>query len=102
MSLVRKARSHAGRKPRKDSWEKSHRRARKQLRLLLDTFATLQQQVLSDGLSQKSYEHLKQVLSRLEESLSVPLEQEIRKRSLKRFARTAKRTRHEFAEAPKE
>jgi hypothetical protein len=96
VSLVRKARSHARRRPRKAAWQKAHRRARKQLKRLLDTFADLQQQVLSDGLSHASYEHLKTVLGRLEDSLSVPLQQDIRKRSLKRLARTAKRTRLEL------
>jgi hypothetical protein len=96
VSMVRKARSHARPKPRKAAWQKVHERARSQLKRLLDTFADLQQQVLSDGLSHASYEHLKTVLSRLEDSLSVPLDQDLRKRSLQRMARTAKRTRHEL------
>jgi predicted RecB family nuclease len=96
VSLVRKADSHAQPEPKKESWAEAHRKAKKQLQKLLETFAGLQQQVLSDGLSHTSYEHLKTVLGRLEDSLSVPLEEPIRKRSLERFARTAKRTRKEF------
>ena len=96
VSMVRKARSHARPKPRKTAWQKIHRRARKQLKKLLGTFADLQQQVLSDGLSHASYEHLKTVLGRLEDSLSIPLQQDLRKRTLKRMARTAKRTRLEL------
>ncbi len=97
VSLVRKTQSHVRSKPRKLSWARHHARARKQLTKLLDALAHVQRTVLSDGVTQAANEHLKDVLQRLEESLSIPLEQDLRKRSLRRFAKTAKRTRRELA-----
>jgi hypothetical protein len=96
VSLVRKAQSHVRTKPRKAGWAERHARARKQLGKLLEELARVQRSVLSDGVSQTANEHLKDVLQRLEESLAIPLEQDLRKRSLRRFAKTAKRTRKEL------
>lgn len=97
VSIVRKALSHARRKPRKPGWQRVHARARKQLRKLLEELARIQRSVLSDGVTHTANEHLKSVLQKMEESLAVPLEQDLRKRSLRRFAKTAKRTRRELA-----
>jgi sugar phosphate isomerase/epimerase len=99
VSIVRKARSHTRRHPAKPSWARAHRKARKQLRKLLDELARIQRSVLSDGLTHVSNRHLKDVLQRMEESLAIPLEQDLRKRSLRRFSKTARRTRGELAPA---
>jgi len=97
VSIVRKAQSHVRSKPKKESWARHHARARKQISKLLDELARVQRSVLSDGVTQAANEHLKDVLQRLEESLSLPLEQGLRKRSLRRFAKTARRARRELA-----
>lgn len=98
LSVVRKARSHtaprAGRRAPRTGWARAHKKARKQLRKLLDRLEMLQQSVLSEGLSQISHDHLTGELDTLEASLQVILDQPVRKPALKRVRRLARTTRH--------
>lgn len=94
LSLARKARSEAGRRPERDEWVKAHRKARKQLRKLLEALQSLQQDVLSNGLSQAGYEHLKLELQQLEAGLHAALDAPADRRTFKRLARSARDTRH--------
>jgi hypothetical protein len=93
VSLVRKARSHAGRKPPRTDWADAHGRARRQVRKLLERLEELQQAVLSEGLSQASHQHLEAELESLAQALQPLLDGPIRKKSLKRLRATARRTR---------
>jgi hypothetical protein len=93
VSLVRKARSHAGRKPAREGWAEAHGRARRQVRKLLERLEELQQVVLSEGLSQASHEHLDAELESLEQALQPLLAEPIRKKSLKRLRQAARQTR---------
>ncbi|MEQ1568498.1 MAG: hypothetical protein ABMA64_22870 [Myxococcota bacterium] len=93
LSLVRKARSHAGRRPAKARWARPHDRARRQLRKLLQRLEVLQQVVLSDGLSQISHLHLTTELERLELALGPLIDRPMRKRDLRQLRRAARRAR---------
>lgn len=93
VSLVRKARTHAGRRPRKDSWTEAHAKARRQLRKLLERLQQLQHAVLSEGLSEQSHDHLTRELEALERSLEPILDTPIRKKVLRRLRQTARETR---------
>ncbi|MEZ4239559.1 MAG: helix-hairpin-helix domain-containing protein [Myxococcota bacterium] len=85
MSVVRKARAHAGRRRDQKRWRKTHRRARRALKSLLATLEVLQQSVLSEGLSQVGHDHLDVELRALEARLSPMLDLPMRKRTLKRL-----------------
>ena len=73
--------------------ETPHRRARKQLRKLLDRLEVLQQSVLSEGLSQVGQDYLTGELEALESALQAILDQPVRKRTLTRVRRLARTTR---------
>ena len=105
VSTVHKARSHASAPTRKgkpkERWPRRHKRARAQLRGLLDALEALQQSVLSDGLSQIAHDHLEVELRTFEGALQPLLDLPVRKRTLKRLARLAKATRRALtADAP--
>lgn len=93
LSMVRKARSHAGRRPIRSDWKRPHRRARKQLRKLLDRLEVLQQSVLSEGLSEVGQDYLTGELEALESALRAILDQPVRKKTLTRVRRLARTTR---------
>ena len=93
LSLVRKSRSHVGRAAPKAKWEKPHRRARKQLQRLAVVLEVIQQELLSEGLSEGSHQHLVEMLSPLDASLRSVLDAPVNRRNLKRAARIAKRAR---------
>jgi hypothetical protein len=93
VSLVRKARAHAGKRPPKERWARTHARARRQLRRLLDALGELQQAVLSDGLSEAGLDHLIAVLEAFDQELQPLLAEPLRKRALRSIARAARRTR---------
>jgi hypothetical protein len=90
MSVVRKARSHTGRRRDQKRWRKTHRQARGALKRLLGTLEVLQQSVLSDGLSQVGHDHLEVELRALESRLGPMLEAPIRKRTLRRLRKIAR------------
>jgi hypothetical protein len=91
---VRKARSRAGKKPRKPSHAEAHRRARRQLKKLGATLGEVQRMVLSEGLSAPAREHLADQLEPLETSLTSLLDESpFKKRHLRRLARVSKRAR---------
>ena len=93
LSLVRKARSHVGRRPEKKRWAESHAKARKQLRKLSSKLESVQQEILSDGLSEHGLRYLRQLLSPLDASLRSLLDDDVRGSTLKRTARVACRAR---------
>ncbi|MEQ1501367.1 MAG: helix-hairpin-helix domain-containing protein [Myxococcota bacterium] len=93
VSMVRTARSHAGKVPLKAGWARSHRRARSQLRKLLASLESLQRSVLSDGVSAIARAHLEAELDGLAAGLRPLLDAPIRKPSLKQLRRMARATR---------
>lgn len=93
MSIVRKARSHAGKVAPKPKWARAHARARRQLRRLLEALEALQRSVLSDGVTTISHDHLDVELRALECVLQPLLEAPIRKRTLRSMRRAAGTTR---------
>jgi Helix-hairpin-helix domain len=97
VSSVRKAKAHAGKRPRKASWAAVHSKARRQLRRLLERLQELQQNVLSEGLSAASNEHLATELEGLERELAAIVEAPVRKQALKRLRRAARRVRRALA-----
>lgn len=92
-SVLRKAKAHTGRRPKRESWREPHAKARRQLRKLLDHLEGLQQSVLSDGLSQAAHDHLQAALEGLAREIRPILDEPIRKRSLQRLRKAARRTR---------
>jgi hypothetical protein len=93
MSVVRKARSHTGRRRDQRRWRRTHRRARRALKQLLATLELLQQSVLSEGLSQVGHDHLEVELRALESRLQPMLDAPIRRRTLQRLRRIARASR---------
>jgi hypothetical protein len=98
LSYVRKARSWAAQAPRSDS--KRRRKARKQLGKLLVRLESLQESVLSDGLSQRSQDHLMGELQQFEASLEPLLGASAHRKALKRVRRLAKRVRQSLDTSP--
>jgi hypothetical protein len=96
LGLVRKARSHVGKEPAQPSWADAHRRARKQLKRLAESLALVQEDILSDGLSEQGLSYLRRQLSPLDASLRSVIDAKPRRRTLKRTARVAKRARREL------
>lgn len=94
LSLTRKVRSDLGKKPSREDARKAHRKARKQLRKLAEAMESLQQDVLSNGLTQRAYDHLKLELQQLESSLHAATDPPPDRRGYKRLARAARDTRH--------
>jgi hypothetical protein len=97
LGMVRTARSHLGKRPRKASMAKAHKKARRQLKRLGVVLAALQQDILSDGLSDKGIQHLRKQLSPLDASLRSILDQPVRAETLSRTKTVAKRARKELS-----
>lgn len=96
LGLVRKARSHVGKQPGKAKWSEEHRRARKQLKRLAESLALVQEEILSEGLSERGNSHLRSQLSPLDASLRTLLDVEPRRRALERIGRLAKQSRRQL------
>lgn len=96
LGLVRKARSHLGKHPRKQKWAVAHRKARRQLKRLGAVLANVQQEILSDGLSERGIQHLRRELSPLDSSLRSLLEEPVKGAMLERTRRVAKQARQGF------
>jgi hypothetical protein len=99
LGWVRKARSHMGKVPERDKWARVHGRARKQLRRLATVLEALQQEILADGLSERGFSHLRELMSPLERSLRSLVDEAVNRRTLRRTARVAKRSRKAFEAA---
>jgi hypothetical protein len=91
LSLVRKARSWASQAPRSEG--KHRRKTRRQLRKLLTRLESLQESVLSDGLSQRSHDHLTGELQLFEATLEHLIGASVKRKTLKRVRRLAKALR---------
>ena len=89
LSSVRHARSWANQAPR----SRQRKRTRKQLRKLQEQLEALQETVLSDGLSQRSHDHLVSELQLYEANLESLLEASVQRKSLKRLRRLSKSVR---------
>jgi hypothetical protein len=98
LSLVRKARSWASSAP-KPLLERK-RKTRRQLRKLLTRLESLQESVLSDGLSQHSHDHLSGELELFEATLEPLLGVPVKRKSLRRVRRLAKRVRQSLDTSP--
>jgi hypothetical protein len=97
VSVVRKARTHAGKRPQKASWARTHRRARRQLRKLLARLQQIQRSVLSDGLSETAHDHLSGEVDALQRAVAPILDRPIRKKVLRALRQVARDTRHALA-----
>jgi len=96
LGLVRKGRSHVGKRPAKEKWAVEHRKARKQLKRLAESLALVQEEILSEGLSERGLSYLQRQISPLEASLRTLLDIEPRRRALERIGRVAKEARREL------
>lgn len=96
-SLAQSLRTRFGRRPSRPSWQKSHKRALKQLQRLIVALEDLQRDVLTDGLSRTALHHLREQLAPLEEHLSHSISARPRKREFKRAAKRAKAARRLFS-----
>lgn len=91
LSSVRHARSWTNLAARSEANQR--RRARKQLRKLQEQLEALQEIVLSDGLSQRSHDHLVGELQLYEANLEPLLEASVQRKALKRLRRLSKSVR---------
>ncbi len=96
LGLVRKARSHIGKEPSRRRWALEHRKARKQLKRLSEALAKVQEEILSEGLSERGLSHLRRQLTPLDASMRSLIEAEPKRRMLERTRRVAKQARKEL------
>lgn len=96
LGLVRKARSHVGKRPPRPRDAADHKKARKQLARLAGTLALVQEELLSDGVSEQTLAHLRGQLAPLDEALRALLQRPPKRRMLRRTRKVAKRARKEL------
>ncbi len=94
LGLVRRARTHLGRRPPSEVARKHHRRARRQLAKLIDVLTALQHEVLEQGVTSRRLERVSGVLHPLDEVLKSTRVGESRTRAFKRVRRAARQARH--------
>lgn len=96
LGLVRRARTHVGRRPPTDAEtvRKHHRRARKQLTKLLTVLEMLQRRFLERGSSNEQFDQLEDALNPLDSVLQATMASESRTRVFKRVRKAAKLARH--------
>jgi len=92
LGVVRKARSHAGRRAPKQKWERRHRKARRQLKKLRQSLEFVQQDVLADGLSARGFRHLRRQLEAVDR-LRPLLDEPVSGATLRKLRKRAKRAR---------